>query len=152
MSSVDALKLRFQSQIAPGDDAEFLRLLTEADLRIMEFGKWRWSRGRVDLTPASGIVTLPIDYAAILAARVDDLPVEVEDEEYEFTPEGPGLIEVTGGANLRLIDQGLDGSDLRTYKVVGEDDDDAYTIHTLSTFAPFTRRRCPSVSSVYTRA
>ena len=138
MPGVNVLQAQFQPQIAPGDDEEFLRLLTEADLRLLEFGRWRWTRGRVDLTPASGIVTLPVNFAAILAARVDETPVEIDDEEYEFTPDGPGEIEVGGGASIRLIDQGLDGSDLRTYKVVGESTDDDYTIHALATYAPFT--------------
>ena len=82
MPAVDALMSQFQAQIAPGDDDEFLRLLTEADLRLLEFGRWRWTRGRLDLSPASGVVTLPADYAAILAARVDTVPIDIEDEEY----------------------------------------------------------------------
>lgn len=128
----------FQAQIAPGDDDEFLRLLTEADMRLLEFGRWKWTRGRVTLTPSSGIVTLPLNYASLLAARVDDWPVEIEEEEYEFSPEGPGLIEVGGGAKIRLIDQGLNGSEQRTYKCVGESTDDDYTIYALALYAPFT--------------
>lgn len=138
MPTVDTLNAMHQAQIAPGDDEEFLRLLTEADLRLLEFGRWKWTRGRVSLTPSSGIVTLPLSYASILAARVDDYPVEIEEEEYEFSANGPGQIDVGGGSSVRLIDQGLDGSDQRTYKVIGESTNDDYVVYTLSLYAPFT--------------
>ena len=107
-------------------------------MRLLEFGRWKWTRGRVDLTPASGIVTLPLNFASILAARSDELPIGIEEEEYEFNPNGPGEIKVDGGRLVRLIDQGLDGTDQRIYKVVGESTDDDYTIHTLAMYSPFT--------------
>lgn len=137
MPSVDSLKASYQAQIAPGDDTEYLRILTEADLRLLEFGKWRWTRGRVSLTPASSLVTLPADYASILGARSDQFPLDIRDEEYEFVPEGVGEIEVGGYNGVRLIDQGLNGSDQRYYKVTGKDQDN-YTIYTLCHFAPYT--------------
>ncbi len=127
----------FLDQIAPGDDETFLRLLTESDLRLLEMGKGRWTRSRVDLTPASGIVTLPITHASILGARVDTTPIYINEETYEFGAEGPGEIEVGGAGGVMLIDQGLDGSEARHYKVTGKTNDD-YTVHTLCHYAPFT--------------
>lgn len=138
MPSVDSLRTSLQAQIAPGNDTEFLRLLSEADMRLLEFGRWKWTRGRVTLTPSSGVVTLPLNFASLLAARVDTYPIGIEEEEYEFNPNGPGEIEVGGGRSVRLIDQGLDGSDQRTYKVVGESTDDDYTVYALAMYAPFT--------------
>ena len=138
MPSVDTLKAKFQPQIAPGDDSEFLRILTEADLRLGEMARWRWTRGRVSLTPVAGIVTLPADYAAILGARADEWPMEIRDEEYEFLDGGIGQVDVDGCGGTRLIDQGLDSSDLRTYKLVGEDTDDPPTVYTISSYAPYT--------------
>ena len=135
--TVDALHARFKLQIAPGDDYEFLRLLAEADLRLLETAKWRWTRSRVDLTPVSSLVTLPATHASILAARVDTVPVHTWDEEYEFVPEGIGEVEVGGTGDTRLIDQGLNGSGLRYYKVTSQSDD-AITIHTLCLYAPRT--------------
>ena len=139
MPSVDDLKTRFQAQIAPGDDDEFLRILTEADLRLLEFGRWRWSRGRASLTPSAALVTLPGDYASILGARADTYPLDVRDEDFEFVPDGVGEVEVGGYNGVRLIDQGLNSSDLREYKVTGKDPDkDTYTVYTLCHFAPYT--------------
>ncbi len=137
MPSTDSLKVAVQQQIAPGDDVEFLRILTEADLRLLEMGKWRWTRSRVDLTPVSRVVTLPTTHVAILGARADAFPMDVRDEDYEFVPEGVGEVDVEGCGGVRLIDQGLDGSDQRTYKVAGKDKDD-FTVHTISHYAPFT--------------
>lgn len=106
MPTVTALKAMFQAQIAPGDPAEFLRILTEADMRLLEFGRWRWTRRSDTLVPVNGIVTLPTTYASILGARVDKAAVEIRDEDYEFVPGGRGEVEV-GSGNCRLIDQGM---------------------------------------------
>lgn len=136
MPTVTALKAMFQAQIAPGDSEEFLRLLTEADLRLGEYGRWRWTRKRDTLTPVDGYVTLPIDYASILGARVDKEAVGLRDEDYEFTAGGPGEIELGVGSS-RLIDQGLNDEGLRYYKVAGHlDDDDIVTA--LLHYAPVT--------------
>jgi len=137
MPTVDRLKTSFQAQIAPGDDDEFLRILTEADLRLLEFGKWRWTRGRESLTPSSSVVTLPINYASIIGARVDTYPLDIRDEEYEFVPEGVGEIAVGGAHGIRMVDQGLSDAGLRTYKVTGKENDN-YTVYTISHYAPFT--------------
>ena len=136
MPTVDKLQTDYQQQIAPGDDTEFLRILTEADLRLLEVGRWRWTRSRVSLTPVSSIVTLPVSHAAILGARHDEYPMETRDEDYEFSPSGIGEVEVGGAGGVRLIDQGLDGSDQRYYKVTSKTADD-YTVYTISLYAPF---------------
>lgn len=106
MPTVTSLKTSFQAQIAPGDATEFLRILTEADMRLLEYGRWRWTRGRATLTPVSGYVTLPTTYASILGARVGKNAVEIRDEDYEFVPGGVGEVDL-GTGHSRLIDQGL---------------------------------------------
>lgn len=106
MPTVTSLKTSFQAQIAPGDATEFLRILTEADMRLLEYGRWRWTRGRDTLTPVSGYVTLPTTYASILGARVGKNAVEIRDEDYEFVPGGVGEVDL-GTGHSRLIDQGL---------------------------------------------
>lgn len=120
------LKELYRDQIAPGDNAEFLRLLQEAEIRLLETGKWAWCKVRAPLTSVNGIITLAAGYAAIIGAQVDGHPTPISVEDYEFYPDGVGEIEVEGG-RLRLIDQGLDGSDQRTYKLAGAETDDTIT-------------------------
>lgn len=121
MPTVTALKHLFQNQIAPGNDGEFLRLLTEADMRLLEFGRWRWTRKRVEgLVPVDGIISLPAAYASIIGAQVSGYATTIRDDLYEFVPDGVGEVEVDGADSVRLIDQGIDDvSGLRTYKVTG---------------------------------
>ena len=136
MPSVASLKTQFLAQIAPGNDTEFLRLLTEADMRALETGRWRWTKTRTVLTPAAGYVTLDPAHASILGARVDKYAVDLRDEEFEFQVGGPGEVELGNGSS-KLIDQGLNGSDERYYKVAGGlDDDDVVTA--LVHYAPVT--------------
>lgn len=109
MPTVTALKTMFLAQIVPDDanaDSEFLRILTEADMRLLEFGRWRWTRRKDTLTPVDGFVTLPTRYAAILGARVGKEAVDLVDEDYEFVSGGPGEVDLGNGYS-RLIDQGL---------------------------------------------
>lgn len=121
MPTVTALKTMFQAQIVEDDanaDSEFLRILTEADMRLLLYGRWRWTRKREVLTPVDGIITLPRAYASILGARVDKEAVDLRDEDYEYVPGGPGEVDLGNGYS-RLIDQGLDADELRYYKVAG---------------------------------
>lgn len=126
----------FQPLIAPSDNEEFLRLLTEADMRLLEQGRWRWTRKQDTLTPVNGFVVLPTTYASILGARVDKYAVTLFDEEYEFVPGGVGEVDLGVGGS-RLIDQGMNDDDLRHYKVAGHlDNDDVITA--LLHYAPVT--------------
>lgn len=136
MPTVSQLKSMFMAQIAPGDPSEFLRLLTEADMRLLEMGRFRFCKGRDTLTPVDGYITLPTAFASILGARVDKLAVSIDDEEFEFTPGGRGEVELGRGTS-RLIDQGINDDGLRHYKVAGHlDDDDVVTA--LMHYAPVT--------------
>lgn len=118
MPTVTALKTMLQNQIAPGNDVEFLRLLTEADMRLLQYGRWRWTRGRATLTPVSGVITLTANYFSIIGARLDKDAVEVRDEDYEFVPGGRGEVEL-GVGTTRLIDMGLNDSGLRLTRSPG---------------------------------
>lgn len=123
MYTVAALKELFQNQIAPGDDDEFLRLLQEAEIRVLEAGRWQWCRARATLTPVEGIITLASTYASILGAQIEGFPTPINAMDFEFAPDGIGEIEVRGGGSMRLIDQGVTDAGVRTYKVVGCDTD-----------------------------
>jgi len=120
------LKTLYRDQIAPGNNEEFLRLLQEAEIRLLETGKWSWCKARDSLTSVNGIITLDSAYAAIIGAQVTGHPTSIRVEDFEFYPDGEGEIEVEGGP-LRLIDQGLDGSEQRTYKLAGAEADDTIT-------------------------
>lgn len=122
MPTVASLKSLLIAQIAPGNPEEFLRLLTEADLRLLQWGKWIWCKGRTTLTPADGIVTLPASFYSIIGAQLNGLPVTIWGQEYEFVPGGIGEVEVgdEGSGGYRLIDAGInETSGLREYKVAG---------------------------------
>lgn len=136
MPTVSALKNMFMAQIAPGDPAEFLRILTESDMRLLEQGRWLWTRGVDTLTPVDGFVTLPARFASILGARVDKYAVPIDATEFEFTPGGRGEVDLGVGTS-RLIDQGINDDGFRFYKVAGHlDDDDVVTA--LMHYAPVT--------------
>lgn len=127
----------FQSEVAPGDDAGFLKLAQEAEVRLLEVGKWFWCRRRADLTPVNGIITLDPAYASIIGAQLDGYPTSIHAMDFEFSPDGPGEIEVHGSGSMKLIDQGLTDDLERQYKVVGCDSDDV-TIVALVHLAPAT--------------
>lgn len=136
MPSVTQLKVLFQAQISPANDEEFLRLITEADMRLLEAGRWSWCRRTDTLTPVDGYVTLPVAYASILGARVDKHAVDIMADDYQFVPGGPGEVPL-GCGNPRLLDQGFNEDGERYYKVTGHlDDDDVVTA--LMHFAPVT--------------
>ncbi len=137
MPTVTSLKAALQSQIAPGNDDEFLRLLQEADIRLLEWVKFRFTRTRVTLTPVDGIITLPADYASILAAQVGGLAVDIRDESFEFVAGGVGDVEVGDSGGVMLIDQGLDDDDFRHYKVTGYLPDGT-TVRAWVNYAPVT--------------
>jgi hypothetical protein len=140
MPTVASLKSLIQAQIAPGDDVEFLRLLQEADIRLLAFGKWRWTRKRVTVTPINGFILLPSDCASILGAQVDGMARDIRDEQFEFSPDGVGDVDVQGERNtitVRLIDEGLTIEGNRHYKVTGQLESDT-TIVLLCHKAPAT--------------
>lgn len=134
MPTVAACKTAFQAQVAPGDDTAFLRILQEADTRLLELGRWRFCKTTTTLTPASGLVTLDSDHASILGVQIDDWPADIHAQEWEFTPDGIGNIEVGTGGTM-LIDQGLNGSGDRVYKITGALSA-SWTINALVLYAP----------------
>lgn len=136
MPSIAFLKTAFQAFIAPGDDDNFLRLVQEADIRLLEAGRWRWTRTRVVLTPVDGYVELEAPYASILGVQIGNYAADVRAEEYEFQPDGVGDIQI-GTGDWRLIDQGLNESGLRHYKVTGGLRTDE-TLTALVLYAPVT--------------
>lgn len=151
MPTVLELKTMYQSLIAPGDDARMLRFINEADLRLLEFGRWNWTRAKVEMAPYvlddQNYVGLPVTYSAILGARLGSRPKMVHAEEFEFSPDGLGEVRITGcGNGTGLIDQGMvtrnfgSGTETRrVYKITG-------TIPTGDTITALVRR-APSIAT-----
>jgi hypothetical protein len=148
--SIPDVKTRYQAQIAPGDDAEFYRILSEADERLIEFGKWHWTREKVEMTVVDGFVELPAGYNAIVGCRLDDAPKGVRWEESEFYEEGVGSIPIEG-CRHRIIDQGLIEG-VRTYKVTGENVEKVYALCRFSSNGAYDEEsdetRCPSMAAI----
>lgn len=139
--TVQELKTKIQAHIAPGNDPEFLRLLQEADDRLLEFGRWRWTRNKITLTLADGYVTLSPEYVAIVAAQIGGAGGDIKAEEFEFAQGSSGDVKIGEGAQ-QLIDQGFqevtDGAttELRhVYKVTGNIEDGT-AITALAHYAP----------------
>lgn len=136
MPTVTFLKERLQAQIAPSNDYDFLRLLTEADMRLLEYGRWRWTRKSTTISHTDGVITLPPAYSSILGARVGKEPVDIRAEEFEYVPGGVGEVDLGVGSS-RLIDQGVNDDGERQYKVTGHLDD-TDIISALVLYAPVT--------------
>ena len=105
-------------------------------MRLLEFGRWRWTRKVTTLPHTDGIITLPTTYSSILGARVGKAPVDIRAEEFEFVPGGIGEVDLGVGSS-RLIDQGVNDDGERQYKVTGylEDSD---VITAMVMYAPVT--------------
>lgn len=132
MPTVLQIKTMYQALLAPGDNARMLRLINEADIRLLEFGRWNWTRAKISMTPYvesdMKFVSLPVAYTAILGARLGSYAQMVRGEEFEFAPDGNGEVKITGcRSGSGLIDQGYQtknfGSGVETrrvYKVTGK--------------------------------
>lgn len=164
MLTVTQLKQKIQPQIAPGNDVEFLRLLQEADDRLLEFGRWRWTRNKIKLTVVDGFMALDVDappaissdsttgaelryvtlapnYVSLVAAQLADGGSDIKDEEFEFAQGGVGNVKLLDG-NVSLIDNGyvdvtagMTTETRRCYKVAG-DIEVGTTITGLAHYAP----------------
>lgn len=129
--TVSILEDRLLSQISPGNPARFHEILTQADERLLELGKWSWTRGPLDLTPVDGVVSLPAEYVSIVGCRIGSMASGVLWQEISFVEEGPGLIPIEGTGG-QLLDLGvIDG--VRQYQTTGSDPGD---IVVLARFAP----------------
>lgn len=117
----------YQSLVAPGDNVTMLQRINEADYRLLEFGRWNWTRAKVTLSfYDENYVTLPPAYTSILGARLGSRPKLVHTEEFEFSPDGIGEVAVTGCTDTGLIDQGYQTANFgsgtetrRVYKIAG---------------------------------
>lgn len=136
-------------RLAPGNTEKFYLLLTEADEKLLEAGKWAWTRGPLDLIPVNGVVTLPPEYTSIVGCRIGSMAAGVLWQEIEYLEGGPGVIPVEGCSG-QLLDQGTNAGS-RVYKCVGAQPD---VVVVLARYAPVNITkpedipRCQSFSAI----
>lgn len=125
---------RLLDKIAPGNTEAFYDLLTEADERLLNSGKWAWTRGVLELVPVEYDndgeyrVTLPDGYESIVGCRMGAIARGVNWQEIEYLEDAPSVIPIEGCSG-QLIDKGLldisgdsdsSATDIRrVYKVLG---------------------------------
>ena len=106
-TAASILETRYQALVAPGNDIEFFRLLTEADERLLFAGRWHWAREPLSLSVVDGVVMLPDAYHSIVGARINGHSVGVNWQESEWFEGGPGEFIPIEGASSFLVDQGI---------------------------------------------
>ncbi len=124
------LETRLIDKIAPDDTEAFYEILTQADERLLNLGKWRWTREVLEPTIVDGLLVLGPDYESIVGCRIGSLAAGVLWQEIEYLEGGPGEIPVQG-CKGQLIDQGIQtilGEDVRVYRLTGEDVTDTITV------------------------
>lgn len=95
----------------------FYRLLTEADERLLQSGKWQWTRTGIDLVPVNGEVTIPSGYESIVGAKIGSIGAGVSWQEVQYMEGNAGILRIEGCQN-GLVDKGLI-SGIRTYEIIG---------------------------------
>lgn len=125
-----ALELRLIDKISPDDTEGFYEILTQADERLLNSGKWRWTRAVLEpaITQSVidgeevGFIYLDETYESIVGCRIGHLAAGVLWQEIEYLEGGPGEIPVQG-CKGQLLDQGVEsgsGGERRAYRVTGE--------------------------------
>lgn len=122
------LESRLLNEIAPGDISRFYQILTESEEKLLNAGRWEWTRTLLALPVVDNMMYLPAQYDSIVGARIGDYAKAVKWQEIEYWEEAPGVIPLQGCDSV-IVDQGwVDTSDSsdedgrqRCYKVTGED-------------------------------
>ena len=110
---------RVMQDLAPGDTERFYRLLTEAEEKLLEAGRWAWTRVPYETTTVNGLIVLPAQYRAIVGVRLGCGAASVLWQEIDYIPEAPCVC--IRGCKNELIDRGIvDG--FRTYELTREND------------------------------
>ena len=84
-----------------------LTMLNQVLPRINDLGNWKAMQAEIELDCSSGYIALPPDYDSILAARLNDIPVRVNGQFYEYQETGPGLLEPPVSRGWGIVDAGF---------------------------------------------
>ena len=128
---VSIIQARYANLVSPGDEGTFMRLLNEAEERLMASSKWYWTKAEVDLTVTDRTVYLDPDlYSALLGVLVDGTGRVIRPREIEFAPD-QGFRHSGDEQTGFLIDDGIvmvDDVRQRKYRIVDDvADDDTVT-------------------------
>lgn len=108
------------ARISPGNEPKFFQILTEADERLLNMGRWQWTRAVLTMPVVSGNVVLPAGYKSISGCRVGSVAAGVLWQDIEYLEGGPGEITVEGCHGAQLLDQGLNDDGERIYKATSD--------------------------------
>jgi len=87
-------------------DPLFLPMLNEVCERIINNGKWKGSVVMMTFDSSTGFITLPYDFAAVLALTYNGVPSPVFTQFHRFVEGGPGEVSDTQNWPGILIDLG----------------------------------------------
>lgn len=113
------VEARVMRELAPGDTEKFYRLLTEAEEKLLEAGRWSWVRSPQVITTIDGILTLPPEFESIVGARIGCGATSVFWQEIEYLEQSPCMC--VQGCTSQLIDRGM-VNNLRTYQLTRYED------------------------------
>ena len=82
--------------VNPADlnDPLFLTILNEVLERYTNSGKWKGNVVTLKIASSTGFITLPFNYASVLAMTYDTYPAPVFTEFHQYVEEGPGKVDI----------------------------------------------------------
>lgn len=84
----------------------FLSVLNEVRERMINSGKWKGNVLTTTFESSSGFITLPYDYASVLALTYDKCPCPVFTQFHQYTEQGPGELDIALKWTGILVDLG----------------------------------------------
>ena len=78
---------------ADPNDPLFLTMLNEVSERYINSGKWKGSVITLKIASSTGVITLPFNYADVLAMTYDGIPYPTFTEFHQYIEEGPGKVD-----------------------------------------------------------
>lgn len=118
-----SLLYRYATTDPKDEDGQFLFAFNQALERIYAEGIWNGVRQEVNLTGLvdtdTGIIQLPYEYEAMLAAQIEGTGAPIVVEEFEYIQSGPGEMTGSSGGSM-VVDNGFvtndDQQSVREYK------------------------------------
>ena len=80
---------------ANANDPLFLQILNEVLERYINSGKWKGGVISLRIASSTGVITLPFEYAAVLAMTYNKVPFPTFTEFHQYVEEGPGKVDET---------------------------------------------------------
>jgi len=84
----------------------FISVLNEVCERIINSGKWKGNVVTTVFESSTGFITLPYNYASVLAMTYDKCPCPTFTQFHQYTEQGPGELDIALKWNGILVDLG----------------------------------------------